>query len=322
MGFPPVPGQSAALHPANRPVEYSTLAVKALLRQTQPEGAQSWHWTMNPYVGCEFACTWCDARLYKADPARWTEFSSKVKVKVNAVERLLAESRSDDFRGRPLVIGSHTEPWQQAEERFRLTRSLLEVLTRMEGLDIRIKTRSSLIARDSDLLRTLAQKNRVTVSFSLATLDERIGKLMEPGAPSAFRRLAALEALCRVGLNVGLIVSPVLPGLDDRELDLGGLLGRASSAGARFAGIEFLKFGLGQREAFLKSVTAAFPEAGARFRRLVGVKPLSEERRQFVQKTFETHCRMLGLSTLEQAVPALPPGDKVEAPAQLTLFAH
>src|SRR5205085_440694 len=83
-----------------------------------------------------------------------------------------------------------------------------------------------------------------------------------------------LEALARAGLHVGLNVSPVLPGLDERELDLGGLLTRASNAGARFAGMEMLKFGQGQKEAFLQAVTRAFPEAGARFRRIVGLRPL------------------------------------------------
>jgi DNA repair photolyase len=302
---------------AGRPAEYFSLKVRSILRQQSDAGAP-WYWSLNPYEGCEFACTFCQARLEKKDFASWRGFEKKVGVKANAVEALMKDLRAEDFQGRQVVLGTSTEPWQQAEEHSRVTRALLTALTKIDGLDLRVNTRSSLIARDGDLLKQIATKGRVTIAFSLASLDERVNRLMEPRAPSVFRRLAALESLARLGLNVGLIVSPVFAGLDEDELGLEALLTRAANAGARFAGMKVMQFGPGQREVFLEHVTTGYPEMASRFRRIIGRRTHTAEEERTLKETFSRLCSQVGLLPLEEA--AEPRAPEPAAPAQLGLF--
>jgi DNA repair photolyase len=267
-------------------------------------------------------CTFCSVRMDRKEFSAWSEFQKKVEIKTNAAEALARELATEDFRGRPIVLGTFTEPWQPAEEHVRITRSLLEVLSNVEGLDVRVNTRSSLIARDTDLLKKLTQKGKLTVSFSLASLDERVNRLMEPKAPSAFRRLAALEALAMAGINVGLLVSPVFPGLDEEELGLRTLLSRASNAGARFAGMQKLHLDLGQRETLFAHVTRAYPDLAMRFRRVVGVRAPSEADSTELELKFARYCEELGLLPLAKAAEGgpQPAKNEVQRAQQLALF--
>jgi DNA repair photolyase len=301
-----------------KPVEYVSLKVRQLLRQAV-EGDGHWYWAVNPYQGCEFGCTFCHARLDRKDLGDWRAFEQRVRVKVNAVEAFHRDLRAADFENRQVVLGTHSEPWQQAEEHFRVTRALLESMTTVEGVDLRINTRSSLIARDGDVLRRIAAKGRVTVAFSMASLDEKVNRLMEPSAPSALRRLAAMEALARAGITVGLVVSPYLHGLDEEELGLENLLTRAANAGARFAGVSPLQFGPGQRENFLAHVTALHPEDAIRYRRVIGRRPMTHEERVGLREHFSALCARMHLEPLSQA--AAPRHVERRSPAQqLTLF--
>ncbi|MFL5319136.1 MAG: SPL family radical SAM protein [Myxococcaceae bacterium] len=304
-----------------RGVEYVPLKSTRLFRQAVEPG-KPWFWSLNPYRGCELGCTFCSVRLDRREFDGWSEFQKKVEVKTDAAERIAQELQSEEFRGRPVVLGTKTEPWQPAEEHVRVTRGVLEALSHVSGLDLRVMTRSSLIARDTDLLKKISDKGRVTVTFSLASLDERVNRLMEPKAPSAFRRLAALEALAMAGVNVGLMVSPVLPGLDEEELGLEALLRRASNAGARFAGMEFLKFDIGQRETFFNHVTRLYPELAMRFRRVVGVRPPTEADQAELAATFNRRCEELGLLPLWKAMqpPPAPKQNEVKEVKQLGLF--
>lgn len=298
-------------------VRYLTIRVKSLLRQ-QPHADGSWHWRLDPYEGCQFACTHCPVRLDRTEFRHWREFESRIAVKVNAAQVLREELRAEDFNGHQIALGENADPWQQAEEHVRLTRALLSVLAEEEGLDLRLTTRSSLIARDGDLLKTLAARNRMSIAFALPSLDERINRLVEPRAPSALRRLAAMEGLARLGLQVGLWVAPVLPGLDEDELQLKALLTRAANAGARFAGIHWLAFDQPQRDNFLRQVTAAYPDASTRFRRVIGRRAPSPEELQSLERGFGLLCRSLGLHPMAEAQAPRPP----QAPraTQLALF--
>lgn len=264
------------------------------------------------------ACTFCTLRLDRRDFGAWRDFERRIGVRNHAVEELQKLLTTEALAGAEWVLGAGADPWQAAEERFRLTRSILAVLAGHDGLCLHVRTRASLIARDTDLLQRLAERGRVTVTFSIASLDERINRLLEPRAPSVFRRLAAMEALARVGLTVGLEVSPVMPGLDEDELGLASLLTRAANAGARFAGYDFLHFAPGQRENFLAHVTTAYPERAVRFRRVIGRKPPSEEERAQLGKSFRRLCADLGLVRRED-LGTVHTG-RAEAWAQLGLF--
>lgn len=306
-----VPGASAP------GVRYVAVRVKSLLRQQAQEDG-SWHWRLDPYEGCQFGCLACPTRLDREDAASWRELESKVAVKVNAAQVLRAELHHEDFRGHPIHVGEQTEAWQHVEEQVRLTRALLGLLAEEEGRELRFSTRSSLIARDGDLLREIARKNHLTVAFSLPSLDEKVNRLVEPRAPSAFRRLAAMEALARLGVEVGLMVAPVFPGLDDDELQLKAMLTRAANAGARFAGIRFFAPAQGVRDNFLRRVTEAYPEAATRVRRVLGRRTPQPEELRSQEKGFELLCRSLGLQPAEQA--QAPRAKRPPAATQLVLF--
>jgi DNA repair photolyase len=302
---------------------HSDLKVRSLLRP-HSEGDEPWYWALNPYEGCELGCVYCPLRLDRKDFSAWRAFEQRIGVKTNAVATLARELRSDGLDGRPVVLGAGPDPWQPAEEHFRLTRSILEAMNeaviQLPEIDLRIRTRSSLIARDTDLLIKLAARGRVTVAFSIASLDERINRLLEPKAPSAFRRLAALEALARAGLTVGVNVGPVMPGLDEDELGLEPLLTRAANAGARFAELAPLRFGPGQRETFLTQATLAYPEAASRFRRVIGRRAVGlPEDDRALRASFDGLCTRMGLVPLVHALPPKPVR-RPEGPAQLVLF--
>jgi DNA repair photolyase len=302
----------------SKPVEYVSIRVRGLLRQAV-EGHGPWHWSVNPYQGCEFGCTYCHARLDRRELEDWRAFEQRVRVKANAVEAFHRDIRATDFENRQVFLGTSSEPWQQAEEHFRVTRALLEAMGTVDGVDLRIHTRSSLVARDTDVLRKIARKGKVSVAFSIASLDEGVNRLLEPKAPSPLRRLAAMEALGRAGIAVGLMVSPWLPGLDPDELSLETLLSRAAHAGARFAGLAPIQFGPGQRENFLAHVTSLHPDDATRFRRMIGRRAPSTEELQEARSNFDALCAKLGLD----AVQALTRSRVVEkrSPAeQLTLF--
>jgi DNA repair photolyase len=219
-----------------------------------------------------------------------------------------------------VLLGAASEPWQPAEERMRLTRTLLEEMLKLAPLDLQVHTRSSLIARDTDLLRDLSQRGRVTVAFSLASLEERTNRLLEPRAPSAFRRLAAIEGLARAGLLVGVRLSPLPPSVRPEELEA--LLKRAAHAGARFAELGPLVLSASERARLLGYVGQALPDEALRLRRVLMRSAVRPEEVQALHQAFQEACERLGLVPLE-APPQGPQtggGPAVRTPAQLSLF--
>lgn len=177
---------------------------------------------------------------------------------IASLRALLAEPGAGVRR---VVLGLEGEAWGPLEERHRLTRTLLELLVAHGQVDLQVHTRTSLVARDGDLFRRLSEKGRATVALTVASLDERVNAWLEPGAPSALRRMMAMQALAHAGVVVGLRLAPLLPGtLEGSEA----LLARAAHAGASF--VELGAVGLSRASAqALESRTAA---GGARPRAL------------------------------------------------------
>lgn len=301
---------------AGQPVEYFRLRGRPVLR---PEaGGADWYWAVNPYQGCELGCIFCHARLERPDFAGWRSFESRIGHRQSAVEQLVKEIHAHDFAGRQVVLGTTTEPWQPAEEKYRLTRAVLEAMARVEDVDLHVNTRASLVARDCDVLKAISDAGHVRVAISLCSLDERVTRVMEPKAPSPLRRLAAMEALARAGVPVGVMVSPLLPGIDEDELGLEAMLTRATHAGARFASMELLTFAPGQREVFLAHASAAYPKHAMKLRRMAGVKPASSEQKAELRARFDAVCAQLGLMPLHRE--PRPVRQRLSA-VQLPLFA-
>ncbi len=191
-------------------------------------------WTVNPYRGCEMGCRYCYARptheyLGHADPA---EFEERIYVKRADSAGLQRELRRARESGREIAIGTATDPYQPAETRFGITRSVLETIARVPGLRVGITTKSAAVAQDVDLLSRIARHSDLWVNVSLISLDADLLRLVEPRAPRPDLRLRAMRALADAGVRTRIFVMPVLPLIGDGEAALRALLAAAHEAGA------------------------------------------------------------------------------------------
>lgn len=242
-------------------------------------------WSLNPYVGCEFGCSYCYARYThryvverahdagRLSGAEFGDFERHIFVKQDlpgALERDLLRyfrSAASLVTTAPIVIGTATDPYQPGERRFRVTRRVLERLARCEGLNIGIITKSPLVARDIDVLLRIAERNDLQVHVSLTTVDVGIIRRLEARSPMPAARLRALHKLTSAGIDAGLIVAPVLPGITDDVPHLEALFQAAREAGARFIHAGPLRLYAAVRDRFLPVVDTHFPELSERYRR-------------------------------------------------------
>ena len=276
-----------------RGTKFVALAPKSLLNSPQQTGVD--FWSLNPYVGCEFGCTYCYARYahrYAVErahdagklsdeefhdfrgPHGWEAFERRIFVKEHVLAALEADLRKyfrsvspTVRRSDPIVIGTATDPYQPAEQRFQITRRILERLARCEGLNVGIITKSPLIARDVDVLRRIQERNDLEVYVSLITVDARIIRRVEARSPLPAVRLRALAKLTGAGINAGLIVAPVLPGITDDRPHLEALFRAAREAGARFVHGGPLRLYPAVRDRFLPVLAAHYPGLTERYRR-------------------------------------------------------
>jgi len=225
-------------------VEYFTLPAKSLLNRCVSRRALPFTWTINPYRGCEFGCRYCYARYTHEfmEMRDGAEFEQKIYVKQHTSDLLRRELR----RVKPaeaIALGTATDPYQPAERRYQVTRSILEEFARHRGFELGIVTKSNLIVRDLDLLRQVSQNNALSIHITVTTLNIDLARILEPRAPRPDLRIAALRELSVAGLTVGVSCSPVLPGITDSPADLEAVVQAAAAAGARhvFAGPLFLK---------------------------------------------------------------------------------
>jgi DNA repair photolyase len=225
-------------------VEYFTLPAKSLLNRCASRRGVPFEWTINPYRGCEFACKYCYARYTHEfmEMRDGVDFEQKIYVKQHAAELLRQELRQVK-PGESIAIGAATDPYQPAERRYEVTRSILEEFARHSGFNLGIITKSNFILRDIDVLQAVARRNRLSVNVTITTLDVELARILEPRAPRPDLRLEAIRKLSEAGLRVGMSGSPVLPGITDSAKDLEALVRAAAEAGAHhlFAGPLFLK---------------------------------------------------------------------------------
>ena len=243
-----------------------------------PEATGMTFWSINPYIGCEFGCAYCYAR----NTHRWTSernnrsaphidphaaFEQQIFVKQNAANVLRRTLDPSKVGNRAILIGTATDPYQPAERQFGVTRSLLEALLGYRGLRISITTKSPLVARDADLLKSLSARHRVSINISIISLDPELIRRLEPKTPLPHARLRGVRALAEAGLDVGLMIAPIIPGLTDSWGALGGLMSAGKDAGARYADGFALRLGPVARSGFLPILDREFPELTARYRR-------------------------------------------------------
>jgi DNA repair photolyase len=271
-----------------RGTRFIELSVRSVLNT--PASTHMGFWSINPYVGCEFGCTYCYAR----DTHRWVmeraggrsalppeeAFEKEILVKSNVTEVLARTLSPARLAGDPLVIGTATDPYQPAERRFRLTRRILEVLRSYRGLSIEIITKSPLVTRDLDVLQGLSRHNEVNVNISLATADPRLARRLELRSPVPAARLRALRRLTAGGIYAGLIVAPIIPGITDDWAGLARLMEAAKEAGARYVIGSALRLGPAARHRFLPVLEREFPELYERYRRHYATSDMSSRNYQ------------------------------------------
>ena len=196
--------------------------------------------SLNPYRGCEHGCIYCYARPSHAywDLSPGLDFETKLIARSNAVELLEAQLSSPSYRCAPINLGANTDPYQPIERQYRLTRGCLEVLLRHRH-PVTIVTKGALILRDLDLLQALAAQRLVRVFVSLTSLDDELKRILEPRAAAPAARLRVIRRLHDSGVPVGVLCAPIIPQVNDAELEH--LLAAARDAGADSAGYALLR---------------------------------------------------------------------------------
>ena len=281
-------------------------------------------WSINPYVGCAFGCAYCYARYahryviernVAAYPEQrllreafetlppWLAFERQIFVKENAADVLRKALRhgSDKhlnlLKGEGIGIGTATDPYQPAERKFRITRGILEVFAEHTGLKVWIVTKSPLVTRDVDLLRRIARNNTVSVHLSLITIDRDLARRIEPRAPTPESRLRALARLREHGIDAGINVMPVLPGITDRPDQLEPLVKAVAEAGASRVYACALRLREAARQRYLPFIEKEFPELAPRYRATYGHSQHAGERyREGLHAYFAKICRRYGVS--------------------------
>jgi DNA repair photolyase len=219
--------------PATRGVEFIEMPVRRILNRCDSP-RMPFRWTINPYRGCEFGCVYCYARythefLEQRDPM---DFERRIFVKRMAAEVLGRTLSRTPIGTDAIAIGTATDPYQPAERKYGLTRSMLEVFAQLAGLHLSITTKSSLIVRDIDLLKKINRRSKLSVNFSLITLDRKLQRIIEPRAPRPGLRLRALFELARAGIKCNVLMMPMIPGLTDDPPAIESVIRAAKRAGA------------------------------------------------------------------------------------------
>jgi DNA repair photolyase len=252
--------------------EYFLLPVKSILNRCDSQRVP-FDWTINPYRGCEFGCKYCYARYtHEYMEIDGGEFERKIFVKQDAAA-LLARDISQKYSyesessahtlAEHIAIGTATDPYQPAEKEYRVTRACLEELAKREGLSISIVTKSNQVVRDLDLLRQIAAKSALTVNITITTLRPRLARLLEPRAPRPDLRLAAVKQLREAGLSVGVSASPLLPGINDGELEAVAAASRDAGAQWFYSGVLFLMPSSAKQ--FLPFIRKKFPKLAKQY---------------------------------------------------------
>ena len=292
---------------------------------------------VNPYRGCEHGCVYCYARPTHAylGLSPGLDFETKLIFKPEVAELLEKELRKPGYTAKTLALGSNTDPYQPVERTLKLTRAILEVLDRYNH-PVGIVTKSSGVLRDLDILSSMAKRSLARVHISITTLDAKLARVMEPRAATPARRLHAIAELTRVGVPTGVLAAPMIPALNDAELE--NILEAAAKAGARHAGYILLRLPLELRQIFEAWLNTNFPQRAKHVLSLIRQTrdgELNDPRfhRRFsgqgvyadlLTRRFTRAARQFGFGEAKTQLDcdrfAIPAGATAPAPAQMSLF--
>src|SRR5438034_7253214 len=295
-------------------VEYREEPCKSALN---PVKGMGFKWSLNPYMGCVHRCTFCYVRHFehRSDRPADGRYGTSIRVKTNVADVLRRELARASWEHEHVAIGAATDPYQPAEGRYRLTRACLEAF-RDASNPFSIITRGPMIVRDLDVLVEASQRASVSVTFSIPTLDDEVWRKTEPSTAHPRQRLRAIERLVAAGIDVGVGMAPILPGLTDRPDQLEAVVKAARAAGATglWAGMLHLKDGT--REHFMSVLNRHWPELVPRYEQAYRDRAYLPP--SFSEKTMHEVARLRshhGVSDRRRVILKPPP-----EPEQLTLL--
>ena len=269
--------------------------------------------SINPYRGCEHGCIYCYARPTHAwlGLSPGLDFESRLSFKSEAPALLERELRRPGYKCQVIALGSNTDPYQPVERGLNITREILKVLDRFNH-PVSIVTKSNLVCRDIDLLSAMAERGLVTVAFSVATLNRKLARILEPRAATPEKRLAAINALAKAQVPSFVMVAPIIPALTDMELEA--VLGQAAGCGAIGAEYILLRLPLEIKALWREWLVEHYPDRAGRImrhiretrggkeydskfhRRMVGEGPYAE----LISRRFELTCKRLRLQPIRE----------------------
>jgi len=219
--------------------------------------------SINPYRGCEHGCSYCYARPTHAfmGLSPGLDFESRLYAKTNAAALLERELAARTYQPKTIALGTNTDPYQPIERTYLITRQILEVFDSTSH-PVGIVTKSALVTRDIDILARLARRGLAKVALSVTTLDRRLARGMEPRASTPEKRIAALRQLSAAGIPTTVMVAPIIPAINDAEIET--ILERGRDAGATEAGYVLLRLPLEVRELFAEWLMAEYPDRAKR----------------------------------------------------------
>jgi len=256
---------------------------KSILNRVPAASRMPFRWTINPYRGCSHACQYCFARPTHTylDFNAGRDFEREIVVKVNAPEVLRAELARPSWRAEHVALGTNTDPYQWVEGRYKLMPDIWQALLEARN-PCSVLTKSPLLLRDLPVMRELAARTDFSAALSVPTLDERAWRETEPHTPSPRARLEAVAELNRAGIRTGVLVAPLMPGINDAPEQVAPILELAAQAGAAYITGIALHLRGEVRGLFFDWLRAHRPDLLQRYRELYrrgAYAPIEERRR-------------------------------------------
>ncbi len=259
---------------------------KSILNRVPEASQMPFRWTINPFRGCTHACAYCYARTTHAylDFDAGRDFEREIVVKVNAPERLRVELAKPSWKGEHIALGTNTDPYQWVEGRYKLMPGIWQAM-----IDARnpssVLTKSPLLLRDLELMRELAGRTDFSAALSVPTIDERAWRATEPHTPNPRARLEAVAELKRAGIRTGILVAPLMPGINDSPAQVAEILELASEAGAEYVSGIALHLRGEVRQLFFEWLRQERPDLIPRYRELYryGAYAPQQERRRLAR---------------------------------------
>jgi DNA repair photolyase len=300
-------------------VEYRELETRSLVNRCDSPRVP-FEWTVNPYRGCAMGCRYCYAAYtheYLGLPPR-TGFHSAIYAKTGGLDEGARRLAQAVRRGERVALGTATDPYQPGEADLLVTRRFLERASQLRGLRLGITTKGAIVLRDLDLLQRIHERSVLSVQVSLTSLDGDLLRRLEPWAPPPEVRLEVLRRLAAAGLRVGLSLSPILPGLTDREEDMDALIAAVAGAGVRRMWASLLFLRSPTRESYFEFLSREFPRYLEAYRQAyAGRSHLGGAYRKRIEALVRRLRAKHGLAPEDAAES----GADARSPRQLDLFA-